>query len=88
MSGEWKFPTLDCEGRELTMSFGACRQGLLSPARWFAIICAIATAVNLHEELTNVLVMKAMLVSFLSSASRFSPAHTSLAADVTQKFLS
>jgi hypothetical protein len=55
------------------MSFAACRPGLLSPTQWFAITFAIATAVNLREERTTLLVMKAMVSSSLGSAWRFFP---------------
>ncbi len=58
------------------MSSGACKQSLRNPTQWFAITYAIVTAVNLREELTTLLVMKAMLVSTLSSACRFFPATT------------
>jgi|SRR5580704_4453341 hypothetical protein len=78
-----RFRILDSVGRESTMSSGACKQSLLNPTQWFALTYAIVNAVNLREELTTLLVMKAMLVSALSSTCRFFPAHPTLASKIS-----
>jgi hypothetical protein len=70
------------------MSFGACKPGLLNPTQWFAITYAIATAVNLHQELTTLLIMKAMLMSSLDSASRCSLDRTCLMSEGTHALVS
>jgi hypothetical protein len=70
------------------MSSAACKQGLLSPTRWFAIICAIASGVNLHEELANLLVAKDMVTAALHSTSRSLPAYHSLASKLSATFFS
>jgi hypothetical protein len=74
--GAPKFPSWDYVGRESTMSFGACKQGLLNPTQWFAITYAIATAVNVREELTTLLVMRATAISTLNFTLRFFPTHS------------
>jgi hypothetical protein len=61
---------------------------LLNPTRWLAITYAIAAAVNLREELTTLLVMRAMVASSLSSVTRLFPAHSSLASKITSAFIS
>jgi len=70
------------------MSSCVFRQDLLNPTRWFAIICAIANAANLHEELTTLLVTKAMVNSYLSSTCRFFPEHTNTLTRMTQGLFS
>jgi hypothetical protein len=70
------------------MSFGACKQGLLNPTQWFAITYAIATAVNLHQELTTLLLLKVMLLSSLDSVSRCSPDRISLMSEKMQTLVS
>lgn len=70
------------------MNSGACRQGLLDPTHWFAITYAIATAVNLREELTTLLVMKAMFISSLDSACRLLPTQSPLASKISSALLS
>jgi hypothetical protein len=70
------------------MNSGACRQGLLDPTRLFAITYAIATAVNLREELTTLLVMKAMFISSLDSGCRLLPTHSPLASKISTALLS
>jgi hypothetical protein len=56
--------------------------------RWFAIICAVASAVNLHEELTTLLVAKTLLGSYLSSAFRYLPGHTTFIDRMTTSMFS
>jgi len=73
--------------RESIMNSAACKQGLLDPTRWFAITYAIATAVNLREELTILLVMKAMFISSLDSACRLLPTHSPLASKISSALL-
>jgi len=86
--GALRFPNLAYVERESTMSFAACKQGLPNPTQWFAITYAIAAAVNLHQELTTLLVMKAMLMSSLNSMPRCSPDRTSLIAESMQTLVS
>ena len=74
--------------RASTMSSVACKQSLLDPTRWCAITYAVATAVNLREEWTTVLVMKAMVVSSLNSACRFFPTHNPQAFRITSTLFS
>lgn len=88
MNGALRFPNLDFAERESTMNFGACKQGLLNPTRWFAITYAIATAVNWHQELTTLLLLKAMLMSSLDSISRCSPDRTSLTSERMETLVS
>jgi len=59
------------------MSSCGYKQSLLSPTRWFAIICAVASAVNLHEEVMTLLATKILLASYLTSTFRYFPGHTS-----------
>jgi hypothetical protein len=87
-NGALRFSNLDFAERESTMSFGACKQGLLNPTQWFAITYAVATAVNLHQELTALLLLKAMLMSSLDSISRCSPDRTSLLCERMQTLVS
>ncbi len=70
------------------MSFSACKQGLLNPTQWFAITYAIAAAVNLHQELTTLLVMKAMLLSSLNSMPLSSPDRASLMSESIETLVS
>jgi hypothetical protein len=70
------------------MNSGAYKQGLLDPTRWFAITYAIATAVNLREELTTLLVMKAMFTSSLDFACRLLPTHSPLASKISSAVFS
>ena len=60
------------------MSFGGCKRDLLNPTRWLAITYGIAAAVNLREELTTLLVMKAMVASSLHTVTRLFQAQSSL----------
>ena len=83
-----RFLNLAYGERESTMSFGARRRDLLSPTQWLAITYAIAAAVNLREELTTLLMMKAMLASSLHSVARVLSAHNSLAAKIASSFTS
>ena len=70
------------------MNSAACKQGLLSPTRWFAIIYAIAGCVNLHEELANLVVAKVMVMAALHSASRSVPAYHFLVSKLDATFFS
>ena len=70
------------------MSSCDSKQSLLSPTRWFAVICAIASAVNLNEELMTLLVTKTVLVSYLSSTFRYSPEHTNFIGKLTTSIFS
>jgi hypothetical protein len=88
MNDALKLPNSVYAERESTMSSVACKQSLLDPTRWYAITYAIVTAVNLREEWTAVLVMKAMVVSSLNSACRFVPAHTTQAFRITSTLFS
>jgi hypothetical protein len=86
MSGAPRLLKLVYVERESTTNSAACRRDLRDPTRWFAITYAIATVVNLREELTTVLVIKAMLVSSLHSASRLTPTHLPLASKISSGF--
>lgn len=88
MSGAPRLLELVYGERESTMSSAACRRDLRDPTRWFAITYAIATAVNLREELTTLLVIKAMFVSSLHFVSRLTPTHIPLASKISSGFLS
>jgi hypothetical protein len=65
------------------MNSDACKQGLLNPTRWFSTICTIATAVNLHEEMSMMRLMWAITVSALSSGSRYFLMHSTLVSKLT-----
>jgi hypothetical protein len=73
-----RFLNLDCVERESTMSLGACKRNLPNPTQWLAITYAIAAAVNLREELTTLLVMKAVIKSSFRSVIRSFPTPTFL----------
>ena len=79
---------MGCVERESTMSFGGCKRDLLNPTRWLAITYTIAAAVNLREELTTLLLMKAMVTSSLHIVTRLFPALSSLPPKVTSAFVS
>jgi hypothetical protein len=70
------------------MSFGGCKRDLLNPTRWLAITYAIAATVNLREELTTLLVMKAMVTSSLHTVTRLFQAQSSLPPKVSSAFIS
>jgi hypothetical protein len=70
------------------MSFAGCKRDLLNPTQWLAITHAIAAAVNLREELTTLLVMKAMVVSSLHAVTRLIQAQSSLPPKVISAFIS
>jgi len=63
------------------MSFGACKQGMPSPTRWSEITYALASCVNLREELlafqATLPVLKTVLVSSLTSVAGFLLAYSS-----------
>jgi hypothetical protein len=88
MRGVLKSPSWDYEERRSTMSSCDCKPSLLSPTRWFAIICAVASAVNLHEELTTLVATKMLLASYLNSMFRYSPEHTSYIGKMTTSIFS
>jgi len=70
------------------MSFGGCKRDLLSPTQWLALTYAIAAVVNLREELTALLVMKAMVTSSLHTVTRLFPTQSSLPPKSTCAFIS
>jgi hypothetical protein len=63
------------------MSFGACKQGMPSHTRWSEITYALASCVNLREELlafqATLPVLKTALVSSLTSVACFLLAYSS-----------
>jgi hypothetical protein len=61
---------------------------LLSPTRWFAVICAVASAVNLHEELMTLVATKTVVASCLSSTFRYFPGHTNFIGKLTTSIFS
>jgi hypothetical protein len=70
------------------MSSCDSKQSLLSPTRWFALTCAVASAVNLHEELMTLVATKIMVESYLSSTFRYFPGHTSYIGKMTTSIFS
>jgi len=70
------------------MSFSACKRGLLSPTRCFAIICAIARSADLPVDLTTLLVAKAMVIAALHSVFRSLPDYYTLASKLNDSFRS